>query len=1746
MENTKKTFIAGLNTDDSKFAQTGQDNLDALNARVVTSAEGKAGSLSNVDGTRFIPNYQSFSRDTKVIGSYEDPTTNDVFYFLVVGDTGASVIYCYKSKLETIYKVLSDSNLASTYKLNFNKDKPITGVAYIDDLLYWTGVDGREPFRINVERGIATNSTDYVTPEEAYQEPIEKAIITLIRKPPMLPLDIKVEEDDTRDTSFLKSRAHTFAYRYVYKDGETSVFSPASYHYPNQDMDDDNHKTSKKIKVDFPMFEAEDYGVSQDVHKIQFSVKFDKDTSYFIWKEFDSITHATDFSTQTFASQGIITADFYNDVLGFAIDDVNSIKLYDTVPYEAEALSIARNRLFLGNIKEGRINPKQIGSSDISLQIISNSFSDSFSQYDRNRGGKVGFSHASAYQIGIAFFDFAGRTGGVLTDDTLKIITPERGVQLSTYNSSIGFTLNSSLVDKIPEWAEYYAIVRTKNLIKDFTITNLSDKIRYYKTDSLGGFSVNVEKLYPTNDDNTSKGLSGTPTGTFEESEFVSFSPDHEGLAVGLGDLTSYKQGYTYQEGDRVKLITSNRVFEAAITGQEGRYVKTNLYDFNSSGYLNTNALSNKDYSVVYEIYSPHKIQPNEFYYEAFNGRIIRDGSSVSFSDTTGNLIGDVYLRSLEADTSNVDNYFYEGTDTTDSDHENPVDGEIKYIDFPVFYGVGNNDLTANSGVGNGTGIDDYRFDIVISSVGTPDKFKWRKRERNAVGVNTAYGSEVSITGSSQVLSNGLEITFGTTTGHTIDDRTVVSVKKADGANLDEEHDKVYGLFPSPPNSTILQGSEVGLYFKEFKKDTQWIGSNYEERVWEYTMPGADVVQTYGSIEELFWETNLGTTISNLSGGPRQFSFRRGTIEPAGNGGKPKLHILNHQTDPNNQVLSDSDGSVSTMIYEGTYKEKTIGRDPRADYNIKIDFADNFNYAAESMNPSNDYFLNWTQITGKPNLVPSEVSSQIKTTGIVFSETKIPGGKINGLSKFSALDEKRLDDATGPLRSLMVTSKTQSTGSIMLAISENETSGIYLGEQQLQQASSGGQFLAVSSGVIGTINTLKGSYGTMHPESVAINEGSAFWFDVKNHTVVKYDTNGLLAIGDVKMKTFFKEKSRVIIQDSLPNFVIGTYDDYNSEYIISLPKTGETVVTLQEDPYYPDTPIIDISNVSEEPTTKVVSVIVTAPWNITGQMTVIDGVGIFNFTSPYSFTIPADAITFPTGSSIAVVNASSGGFSQDSNSVFMPGTGSIVFSNVFGDSIDTIEITLNREIKGSTGKVNVLNATDYTNDSSYLYGNVLNGSTPFRITGASPSESLFLEEKELDISNGNLTIPGESNFPWQLGSGNNNTANFTECSLGVCTAIPSNRISVVGNVIGSIGYQSGGFDIKITSVSEDIDSIVIDTRPLKRPEVNAIVVDNITASGLDLNSSIILNRATATGGYGFVYSTTNTSPTIGGSGVTKVVSSDPIIDMDHSITGISAGTIVYSKTYLVSDFGTKYGVCNASSTGASSTKVPNVESKAYSEVSGKLSGVINDNGGSTAGTNGITQRGFVYSSTQATPTIDLSGVTTITNSQSTINAFPYLFDSSVLVLGDDTTYYWRSFAKNDAGTSYGEVLTFKTAFSNIGIGGFRLNTRSVDPDGGYVSIDVTKNVKTGIASGTIEVTARASNELIASETLEVSFTNTQNSDEIQIYVPGNHTNYSREIRFDVSVFSGIPNLTGSSEPVMIYGLVKQDASINKP
>ena len=217
----------------------------------------------------------------------------------------------------------------------------------------------------------------------------------------------------------------------------------------------------------------------------------------------------------------------------------------------------------------------------------------------------------------------------------------------------------------------------------------------------------------------------------------------------------------------------------------------------------------------------------------------------------------------------------------------------------------------------------------------------------------------------------------------------------------------------------------------------------------------------------------------------------------------------------------------------------------------------------------------------------------------------------------------------------------------------------------------------------------------------------------------------------------------------------------------------------------------------------------------------------------------------------------------------------------------------------------------------------------------------------------------------------------------------------------------------------------------------------------------------------------------------------------------------------------------------------------YLVIGNTLRGRIDGNGGSTSGTNGITERGFVYSTTDQTQTIGESGVIKVQASQSAISSFPYKYSVSNNVLASGATYYFRAYAKNDIGTAYGDVSSFTTSSTTLGIGGFTLQSNSVNSNGGYVQIDVSKSAPTGVTSGSITVTIYSNNSIIESETVDVGFTNTQTIDSVQVYIPGNFLGGStRYLNFKVSSFTGISNITGQDTPVSISGIVSQQSSNN--
>jgi hypothetical protein len=216
----------------------------------------------------------------------------------------------------------------------------------------------------------------------------------------------------------------------------------------------------------------------------------------------------------------------------------------------------------------------------------------------------------------------------------------------------------------------------------------------------------------------------------------------------------------------------------------------------------------------------------------------------------------------------------------------------------------------------------------------------------------------------------------------------------------------------------------------------------------------------------------------------------------------------------------------------------------------------------EQTNPDTGHYKDWIQLTGRV-FAPSRFGQVHKPNSISFSENRIEGTLFNGLSTFNALDEKTLPQEMGTIKKLLFTSKTESTGNTMLAIGAMETASVYIGESQISTGG-GSSLIAVQSGVIGSAQVLRGSYGTMHPESVVTNNNRVYFYDALNGTVVRYDVNGLRPIGDAGIKSFFRERSNhIVTEDKVGCF--GGYDRVENEYVLTLPSIDNAEQEYLED-----------------------------------------------------------------------------------------------------------------------------------------------------------------------------------------------------------------------------------------------------------------------------------------------------------------------------------------------------------------------------------------------------------------------------------------------------------------------------------------------------------------------------------------------------------------------------------------------------
>jgi len=241
----------------------------------------------------------------------------------------------------------------------------------------------------------------------------------------------------------------------------------------------------------------------------------------------------------------------------------------------------------------------------------------------------------------------------------------------------------------------------------------------------------------------------------------------------------------------------------------------------------------------------------------------------------------------------------------------------------------------------------------------------------------------------------------------------------------------------------------------------------------------------------------------------------------------------------------------------------------------------------------------------------------------------------------------------------------------------------------------------------------------------------------------------------------------------------------------------------------------------------------------------------------------------------------------------------------------------------------------------------------------------------------------------EIGSVNTNIYTYTDAAV-ISGTTYTYRVYAFNSTGNSLNYSN---EITITTLLS----------------ISTNAITNVSTSTVTSGGNISFGGGSSVTSRGVVWSK-NPSPNI--SLPTKTSDGSGTSSFISSITGLSPNTTYYLRAYATNISGTAYGneIIFSTLPIVTTSSVTNI---ATTTVTG--GGDISYGGGSS-----ITERGVVWSTT-ASPTIVLSTKTTDGSGTGS-------FTSSITGLTSNTTYYLRAYATNISGTSYGNEITFTSAY----------------------------------------------------------------------------------------------------------------------
>lgn len=220
------------------------------------------------------------------------------------------------------------------------------------------------------------------------------------------------------------------------------------------------------------------------------------------------------------------------------------------------------------------------------------------------------------------------------------------------------------------------------------------------------------------------------------------------------------------------------------------------------------------------------------------------------------------------------------------------------------------------------------------------------------------------------------------------------------------------------------------------------------------------------------------------------------------------------------------------------------------------------------------------------------------------------------------------------------------------------------------------------------------------------------------------------------------------------------------------------------------------------------------------------------------------------------------------------------------------------------------------------------------------------------------------------------------------------------------------------------------TVQLLAPSIGNPIFRNVTETAATVTASIVSNGGSEVLERGICYSTTNSKPEIGGTGVTQKESETTDVGrISVNLTALSGGTRYYVTAYARNAKAVSYSTPATLITVENT--VPEVSSLTVMEIKDdnvKAKAFVSSTGGKDLK---ITERGFVWAiqSTNANPTLEnCMGKIVATGTAEN-------FEASLSGLEYNTTYSVRGYAKNDkvTGAGYSKPISFTTGASTAPI-----------------------------------------------------------------------------------------------------------------